>query len=117
MNIVVDVDDNGCVCSCCPLPPSRRSGGTSKADGGGVCWGTGRDTGCNAGVGEISEVGGGEGANTFEVELVAGGGGANPDDKIGSDDPVSKEAAVAAAATLQKTKVNKKIRLMTLVRT
>jgi hypothetical protein len=32
---------------------------------------------------------------------VGGGDGANPEDKIGSDEPVSKEAAVAAAATLQ----------------
>jgi hypothetical protein len=32
--------------------------------------------------------------------MVVGGGGASPDDKIGSDEPVSREAAVAAAATL-----------------
>jgi len=33
---------------------------------------------------------------------VMGGGGASPDDRIGSDEPVSREAAVAAAATLDK---------------
>ena len=34
--------------------------------------------------------------------MVVGGGGANPDARIGSDEPVSREAAVAAAATLDK---------------
>ena len=33
---------------------------------------------------------------------VEGLGGARPEDKIGSDDPVKREAAVAAAATLEK---------------
>jgi hypothetical protein len=32
---------------------------------------------------------------------VEGLGGARPEDKIGSDDPVKREAAVAAAATLR----------------
>ena len=34
--------------------------------------------------------------------MVEGLGGARPDDKIGSDDPVKREAAVAAATTLEK---------------
>ena len=36
------------------------------------------------------------------VGMVEGLGGARPEDKIGSDDPVKREAAVAAAATLKK---------------
>jgi hypothetical protein len=34
--------------------------------------------------------------------MVEGLGGARPEDRIGSDDPVKREAAVAAAATLEK---------------
>jgi hypothetical protein len=34
--------------------------------------------------------------------MVEGVGGARPEDKIGSEDPVKREAAVAAAATLEK---------------
>jgi hypothetical protein len=34
--------------------------------------------------------------------MVEGLGGARPEDKIGSDDPVKREAAVAAATTLEK---------------
>ena len=34
--------------------------------------------------------------------VVEGLGGARPEDKIGSDDPVKREAAVAAATTLKK---------------
>jgi hypothetical protein len=34
--------------------------------------------------------------------MVEGVGGARPEDKIGSDDPVKREAAVAAATTLEK---------------
>ena len=33
--------------------------------------------------------------------IVEGLGGARPEDRIGSDDPVKREAAVAAAATLE----------------
>jgi hypothetical protein len=34
--------------------------------------------------------------------MVEGLGGARPEDKIGSDDPVKRDAAVAAATTLEK---------------
>jgi hypothetical protein len=34
--------------------------------------------------------------------MVEGLGGARPEDKIGSDDPVKREAAVAAATTLER---------------
>jgi hypothetical protein len=44
--------------------------------------------------------GGGVGVKGEDVEV--GGDGANPDERIGSDDPVSRDAAVAAAATLSK---------------
>jgi hypothetical protein len=33
--------------------------------------------------------------------MMEGVGGARPEDKIGSEDPVKREAAVAAAATLR----------------
>ena len=60
--------------------------------------------------------GGGGYAGTGGIEIGDGGGGlgclcggASPDDRIGSDDPVSREAAVAAAATLRKDKGNEMI--------
>jgi hypothetical protein len=51
------------------------------------------------GVGDIGRVAYGSG---WEAEVVtwAAPGGARPDVKIGSDDPVRRDAAVAAAATL-----------------
>jgi len=52
------------------------------------------------GRGRGSPPNGGDGRGKKGVD----GGGASPDDRIGSEEPVSKEAAVAAAATLDKTK-------------
>lgn len=43
----------------------------------------------------------GMGATLLLVVGLVGLGGARPEDKIGSDEPVNREAAVAAAATLE----------------
>ncbi len=48
------------------------------------------------GEGVEGEEGGGE----EEVFVESDVGGAKPEERIGSDEPVSREAAVAAAATL-----------------
>ena len=42
------------------------------------------------------------GTLSFVCGIVEGLGGARPEDKIGSDDPVKREAAVAAATTLER---------------
>ena len=42
-------------------------------------------------------------------EGMLGCGGAKPDDKIGSEEPVSRDAAVAAAATLQTEHVRREL--------
>jgi len=44
----------------------------------------------------------GIGGTLLLVDGMEGLGGARPEDKIGSDEPVKREAAVAAAATLER---------------
>jgi hypothetical protein len=92
----------------------KRGGGVGKAEVGGRIGeevGTERVEGPGGGGGGgpkrgegalkgVEEEGRGEEGEEEEELVESDVGGARPDESIGSDEPVSREAAVAAAATL-----------------